>query len=237
MNPKTYDTIMIKSIFQIIISSFFFFNSTFLLLGQEKVIEGMVTTFDSLPLVGASIEVKSTKKLVYTDTLGMFTLSCSSKDKLKISAKGFARKNVRIDERIKYVLVNLKLMPGPENRELAIGYGHVQDADKLYAISNVNENDIDFSHYSHIYQILEEQFSSSVQIRSGGELVIRNTPTMSGSNAALLILDGRQVDESDFANINTADIASINVLKDASASVYGSRGGNGVVIVETKRGE
>jgi TonB-dependent SusC/RagA subfamily outer membrane receptor len=237
MNPKTYNTTMIKSIFQIIISSFFFFNSTFLLLGQEKVIEGMVTTFDSLPLVGASIEVKSTKKIVYTDTLGMFTVSCFPKDKLKVTAKGFTRKNVRIDEKIKYVLVNLKLMPGPENRELAIGYGHVQDADKLYAISNVNENDIDFSHYSNIYQILEEQFSSSVQIRSDGELVIRNTPTMSGGNAALLIVDGRQVDEFNFANINTADIASINVLKDASSSVYGSRGGNGVVIVETKRGE
>jgi TonB-dependent SusC/RagA subfamily outer membrane receptor len=237
MNPKAYNTIMIKSIFRIIISSFLVFNSTFLLSGQEKVIEGMVTTFDTLPLVGASIEVKSTKKLVYTDTLGMFTLSCSPKDKLKITANGFARKNVKIDERIKYVLANLKLLPGPENRELAVGYGHVQDADKLYAISNVNENDIDFSHYSNIYQILEEQFSSSVQIRSGGELVIRNTPTLSGSNAALLIVDGRQVDESDFANINTADIASINVLKDASASVYGSKGGNGVVIVETKRGK
>jgi TonB-dependent SusC/RagA subfamily outer membrane receptor len=49
-------------------------------------------------------------------------------------------------------------------------------------------------------------------------------------------VDGRQVDEFTFANIHPAEIASINVLKDASASVYGSRGGNGVVIVETKRG-
>ena len=91
--------------------------------------------------------------------------------------------------------------------------------------------------YSDIYQIIEEKFSSSVQVRSGGEIVIRNAPGSDGSNAALLIVDGRQIDESDFGNINTADIASINVLKDASASVYGSRGGNGVVIVETKRGK
>jgi len=174
---------------------------------------------------------------VYTDTIGMFTVSCFPKDKLKVSANGFTRNNVKIHEKTKYVLVNLKLMPGRENRELAIGYGHVLDADKLYAISNVNENDIGFSRYSDIYQILEEQFSSSVQIRSDGELVIRNTPSMSGSNAATLIVDGRQVDEFTFGNINTADIASVNVLKDASASVYGSRGGNGVVIVETKRGE
>ena len=52
--------------------------------------------------------------------------------------------------------MNLKLLPGPENRELAVGYGHVKDADKLYAISNVNENDRDFSRYSDIYQIMEE---------------------------------------------------------------------------------
>ncbi len=207
-----------------------------MLFGQEKMIEGMVTTFDSIPLIGASIEVKSSKEAVLTDTLGMFTVACSPKDKLKVTARGFSRRNVKIEEGIKYVLVNLKLLPGPENRELAIGYGHVKDADKLYAISNVNENDRDFSRYSDIYQILEENFSSSVQLRSGGEIIIRNAPGSDGSNAALLIVDGRQVDESDFGNLNTADIASINVLKDASASVYGSRGGNGVVIVETKRG-
>lgn len=226
----------IKSVCQLLFASVLVLNSTCLLFGQEKVLEGMVTTFDSLPLIGACIEVKSSKERVYSDTLGMFTVSCFSKDRLRISANGFARRTVKIEEGIKYVMVNLRLLPGPENRELAIGYGHVLDAEKLYAISNVNENDIDFSSYSTIYQILEEQFSSSVQVRSGGELVIRNSPTMSGSNAAVLIVDGRQVDEFTFGNLNTADIASVNVLKDASASVYGSRGGNGVVIVETKRG-
>jgi len=230
------NAVMKKLFIQIIISSFFVFSSTFLLLGQEKIIEGLVTTFDSIPLIGASIEVKSTKELVFTDTIGMFSVSCFPEDKLKVTANGFSRRNVKIEENIKYVLVNLILRPGPESRELAVGYGHVKDADKLYAISNVNENDINFSRYSNIHQIIEEMFSSSVQVRGGGEIVIRNTPAMDGSNAALLIVDGRQVDEFDFANINTADIASINVLKDASASVYGSRGGNGVVIVETKRG-
>lgn len=131
----------------------------------------------------------------------------------------------------------MKLMPSPDSRELAVGYGHVKDADKLYAISNINENDIDFSRYSKIYDIITDRFSSSVQVRNDGEIVIRGAPTMDGNNAALLIVDGREVDAFSFGNINTTDIATINVLKDASASVYGSRGGNGVVIVETKRGK
>jgi TonB-dependent SusC/RagA subfamily outer membrane receptor len=227
---------MKKLIIQIPVLSFIVLLSSSLLQGQVKVIEGLVTTFDSIPLIGANIEVKSTKEVVTTDTLGMFSVSCNPKDKLKVTAMGFSRENVKIKEKTKLVLVNLRLLPGTENRELAIGYGHVRDAEKLYAISNVNENDLNFSRYSDIYDIIEEQFSSSVQVRGDGELVIRGTPSMSGNNAALLVLDGRQIDATDFASINPIDIASINILKDASASVYGSRGGNGVVIVETKRG-
>ena len=227
---------MTKHILKLLICLLFILVPMVLVHGQNRDIEGMVTTFDSIPLVGASIEVKSSKEIVVTDSLGMFTVSCLPTDKLKVAARGFSKRRVNIKDRTKYVLINLKLLPGSENRELAIGYGHVQDADKLYAISNVNETDVNFSNYSTIHQILEEQFSSSVQVRSGGVIVIRNTPAINGSNAALLILDGRQIDEFGFSNINTADIASINILKDASSSVYGSRGGNGVVIVETKRG-
>ena len=91
---------MKKLIIQIFISSFFVINPNFLLLGQEKVIEGMVTTFDSIPLIGASIKVKSTKEVVFTDTIGMFTVSCFPEDKLKVTARGFSRKNVKIKENL-----------------------------------------------------------------------------------------------------------------------------------------
>jgi TonB-dependent SusC/RagA subfamily outer membrane receptor len=204
---------------------------------QERVIEGKVTTFESIPIINATIKAKSNKEVVLSDTLGIFTITCAPAEKLTVTARGFARRRVRIKENTKYVLVNLKLLPGPENRELAVGYGHVKDAEKLYAISNVNESDIDFSRYSNIYDIIADMFSSSVQVRSDGEIIIRGTPAMDGSNAALLIVDGREIDALDFGSINTSDIASINVLLDASSAVYGSRGANGVVIVETKRGQ
>jgi TonB-dependent SusC/RagA subfamily outer membrane receptor len=74
-------------------------------------------------------------------------------------------------------------------------------------------------------------------VNTSGEIIIRGSISFGGSNAALLIVDGREVDELTFGSINTIDIASISVLKDASAAVYGSRGSNGVVIVETKTGE
>jgi len=225
---------MKKLIIQIIISSIFVFYSTFLLFGQEKVIQGKVTTFDSIPLIGASIKVKSTKEVVYSDTLGLFTVSCLPKDKLKVTARGFSNQNVKIEEKIKYVLVNLKLKPGPESREIAIGYGHVKDKDKLYAISSLNETDMNFSQYNDIYDIIRGRFPG-VQI-SGGEIIIRGKQSIMGSNAALLVVDGIIVNESSFSTIPTTDIASINVLRGAAASIYGVRGAKGVVIVETKRG-
>ena len=222
---------MKKIIIQLIISSIFVFNSTSLLFGQEKVIQGRVTTFDSIPLIGASIKVKSTKEVVFSDTFGMFLVYCSPKDKLKVTARGFSNQNVKIEEKNKYVLVNLKLKPGPENRELAIGYGHVKDGDKLYAISSLSENDMDFSQYNDIYELISVRFPG-VQI-IGGEIVIRGVST-TGSNAALLVVNGTEVDDYLFRSISTKDIKSINVLKGPAASVYGIGGANGAIIVETK---
>ncbi|MBE0679777.1 MAG: TonB-dependent receptor plug domain-containing protein, partial [Bacteroidales bacterium] len=85
------------------------------------------------------------------------------------------------------------------------------------------------------YQILTDNFTG-VQIING-EVIIRNSNSFASGNAALLIVDGREVDNYSFGSILPNDIARINVLKDASAAVYGVRGGNGVVIVETKRGD
>ena len=93
---------------------------------------------------------------------------------------------------------------------------------------------MDFSQYTDIYDIIRGRFPG-VQI-SGGEIIIRGMNSIMGSNAALLVVDGVAVSESSFASIPTANIASINVLKDAAASIYGVRGAHGVVIVETKKG-
>ena len=226
---------MKKLIFQIIISSILIINSSFLLFGQEEIIHGNVTTFETFLLSGVSIKVKSTKKVVFSDTLGRFTALCLSKDKLKVSARGFSNQNVKIDEKTKYIFVNLKLKPGPENRELAIGYGYVKDRDKLDAMSSLNEKDTNFSQYSNIYEIIRGRFSS-VQIIND-EIIIRGGTTILGSSAALLIVDGVEVDRFVFGSISTADVASINILKGSDAAIYGSRGANGVVIVETKTGE
>ena len=225
--------IMKKIIFQIIISSIFILNSTSLLFGQEKIVHGTVTTYESIPLADVSIEIKSTKKVVLSDTLGNFTAHCSQKDKLKISARGFSGKNVKINEKTKFVFVNLNLKSGSGNQELAVGYGHIKDKDKLDAMSSLNENDMDFSSYSNIYEIIRGRFAG-VQVIND-EIIVRGDASLGiTSYSALLIVDGVEVGSSMFRSISPADVASINILKGTEAAIYGSKAAGGVVLVETK---
>lgn len=201
---------------------------------QERVMHGRVFTFDSIPLVNANVEVKSTKQVVKTDTLGNFSVSCGSEDVLKVSAKGFTTEKVKLEPVIKLAIINLKLKPGAKNREIAVGYGHVKDGEKLNAVSNLNNKDVDFSTYSNIYDLIQGRFAG-VQIVNG-EIIIRGVNSINSSSSALIILDGMQVNSSTLAAIQPVQVNSINVIKDGSAAIYGSRGANGVLLIETKKG-
>lgn len=201
---------------------------------QERVVHGIVTTFDSIPLIGADVKVKSTKQTVLTDTLGRFSVAIDKEDKLKVGAEGFYNLKVKIEESVKFAAVNLKLKPGEKNREIAIGYGHVADRDKLNALAQLNNNDADFSQYSTIEELIKGRFAG-VQIING-EVIIRGISSINSSNAALIVLDGVPTSGDILRSLPPTQVKSINVIKDGSSAIYGSRGANGVVLIETKRG-
>jgi len=201
---------------------------------QDHIIAGRVFTFDSIPLVHANVQVKSTKQVVLSDSLGNFSVKCMPDDVLKVSAKGFITAKVDIDEKIKVAIVNLKLKPGDKNREIAIGYGYVLDSEKLNAVASLNNDDFDFSSYSNIFEMVQGRFAG-VQVVNG-EFVIRGVNSINSDIYALVILDGTQVNSGVLGSISPTEVKSINVIKDGSAAIYGSRGSNGVVIIETKRG-
>lgn len=209
--------------------------------GQDKTIVGKITTFDSIPLNGVEIEVKSSGKVVLSDSLGRFQTFCNNEDKLIVRANGFYDQKVKVESEIRMVLINLKLKKGDKNLDLAgnyvnIGYGKVDAKNLLSSVASVKENDIDFSVYTNMFDLIQGQFAGvSVE---GNKVVVRGNKTYYGSesDAALLVVDGMIVSESDFASISPMDVQSVDVIKDGSSSIYGSRGANGVVIVETKKG-
>lgn len=223
-----------KKISVIYLLIFCFFIVTQTGSAQERVLQGRVFTFDSIPLIGASVQVKSTKQVVKTDTLGQFSVACNPEDVLKVSARGFSTEKFKLESKVRIAIINLKLRPGEKSREYAIGYGHVKDANKLNAVSNLSNKDVDFSMYSNMYELIRGRFAG-VQIVNG-EIIIRGVNSINSSSAALIVVDGVPASSSVLNSIPPFQVKSINVLKDGSAAIYGSRGSNGVVLIETKKG-
>ncbi len=222
----------VKQVLIIAIVSLFFVEKQSY--AQEKVIFGRITTFDSIPVMNASIKVYSTKQIVFSDSLGNFSVACNNIDKMKVKANGFNSEKVKLTPRIKFAAINLKLKQGEKNREYAIGYGHVTDVDKLNAVSNMNSNDFDFAQYKNMYDLIQGRFAS-VQIK-GGDIIIRGENSINSSSAALIVVDGMATTSDILSVISPVNVKNISIIKDGSAAIYGARGANGVVIIETKRG-
>ena len=117
-----------------------------------------------------------------------------------------------------------------------VGYGSV-DRDKLtYSVSQLDVDEKDISHYSNIWDYMRSRVPG-VEIGeavAGGtpDIVIRGKNSINSPTQPLIMLDG--IETSDISSLNPNDVASISVLKDASAAIYGSRGGNGVILITTK---
>lgn len=223
---------IINYLFLIVV--FLVFNM-FNLFAQDKTIRGTVTTFENIPLSKVNVKVKSTGEEVLTDSLGNFTVNVSNKDVLVVSANGFNKQRVKLNPQIKFAAINLNLKSGTKAKAYAIGYGHIMDVEKLNAVSNLNTNDLDFSQYNDIYDILRGRFSG-VRIVDG-EVIVRGKNTFDNStNAALIVVDGVQRDERALSDIPTNQVKSIDVIKDGSAAIYGAEGANGVVLIETRNG-
>ena len=204
--------------------------------GQGNIVAGKVTTYDSIPVVKASVEVKGSDIEVLTDSLGYFTIECQKDDRLIVSASGFRTERIKVSGDDEYLNINLQLKEGARNLELAIGPdGHIREADKQ-KISTINDREVDFSMYSTIYDALRGRVSG---VNIVGDIIyIRGQTTIgSGDAEALFVVDGVIVSKEVFSTIPTSDIQNIRVLKGSAASIYGSRGGNGVIEVDTKRGK
>lgn len=128
------------------------------------------------------------------------------------------------------------------NREIPIGYGDINEKHKTTSVEHLSEEDLSVrSNVARLEEMLEGQVAGVNVIRTPGGFAvrIRGTGSILGSNEPLYVVDGVP-----FSNltggvdwINPYDVASITVLKDASATaVYGSRGANGVILIKTKRG-
>ena len=217
-------------------------------------VTGTVTDEAGTPLPGVNIVIKGTVRGTTTDAQGKFTLSVDDESATLIfSFIGYQLQEVVVQNRTEF---NITLLPDTKALEevVVVGYGTQKKSDLTGSVGTVKTEEIQERQSPSVSQALAGRIAGvSVSVNSGrpggqSNVRIRGFSSISTSNNPLYVIDGvimpvgTQTDGSyslnnAIDNINPSDIASIEVLKDASSTaIYGARGANGVIIITTKRG-
>ena len=210
---------------------------------QQKSIAGKVTDALGVALPGVTVVVKGTVSGTITGAEGDYTLSNVPPDAVLIfSFVGMKTREIEVANRA-VVDITLEEESFGIEEVVAIGYGTVKRSNLTSSVSKITTEAMKDRPIMLLGEALQGQLAGVRSQASGGgvpgeELTIRirGMNTINGDSSPLYIIDG--VPRNNMSDINPNDIASIQVLKDASAtSIYGSRGGNGVVLIETKSGK
>ena len=205
------------------------------------VVSGIITSASGEPLGGASIAEKGTGNATLTRENGSFSLSVSGpKSVLLISYVGYSPREITVKNQVQFN-VSLEQLNASLNDVVVIGYGTAKRKDLTGSVASVNNKEIKDLGVSRVEQALLGKVAG-VQVKpSTGEpgaapqIRIRGIGSISAGATPLYVVDGFPT--SNIETLNPNDIESIDILKDASATaIYGSRGSNGVIIINTKRG-
>ncbi|MDO6434783.1 TonB-dependent receptor [Flavitalea sp. BT771] len=203
-------------------------------------VKGRVLNELNAPIAGASVTSKETNTGVTTDENGNFSISVPSRSTLIISFVGYAPKEIKVNS----PTVSISLQPGKNDLDqvVVIGYGTQRRKDvtgSVATISGEKVNEVPAVDISRALQgrIAGVQMSqTSSKPGSGMQIRIRGTRSLNATNDPLVVLDGIPFIGT-LNDISPAEIKSIDILKDASATaIYGSRGANGVILVTTNKG-
>ncbi|MFA5296732.1 MAG: TonB-dependent receptor [Lutibacter sp.] len=212
----------------------------FLIFAQERTISGKVTSSDGEPIPSVNVLIKNTSKGVVTDFDGNFSIAANQNDVLVFSYIGMKPKEIVVGLSD---IINVKLEDSAESLEevVVVGYGTVQKRDLTGSITSIKADDLAKQPALTAAQSLQGK-ASGVQIISSGApgstpvVRIRGIGTILGGRNPIYVVDGIITERID--NINSDDIVSMDILKDASSlAIYGSRAANGVIMVTTKSGK
>jgi TonB-dependent starch-binding outer membrane protein SusC len=207
------------------------------LFAQTSITGRVLSSADKQPVVGATVQVKGGKSATLTGSDGTFTINSSQKvGSLVITIVGYEPMTVPV-KGSSIGDVMLSTSTTSLNDVVVTGYTTQKKKDLTGAVAVVNVKDMKSIQAGSPEQMLQGQASGVTVITSGApggptNVFVRGV-TSFGNTDPLYIIDGVPLD---YHNINANDIESVQILKDASASIYGVRGSNGVVIVTTKRG-
>jgi TonB-linked SusC/RagA family outer membrane protein len=208
---------------------------------QTRKVTGTVNASDNgTPLAGATVKVKGTSVSTSTDVNGVFTISAAANAILTITSVGYAAQDFPVNNS---ATLAIKLVADPQSltQVVIVGYGSVKRKDLTGAVSSISADQIEKVPVTTLDQAIQGR-SAGVEVTNndgqpggGVQVQIRGVGSL-GYTDPLYVVDGYPL-SGGISNISPSDIATIDILKDASATaIYGNRASNGVVIITTKRG-
>jgi TonB-linked SusC/RagA family outer membrane protein len=211
-------------------------------MAQVKVSGKVLDAKSNTPLPGVTIKIKGTNNGVMADVNGNFTLSVPNQDAvLTFSYAGYASQSVQAGTGSTAITVRLAETASNLSEVVVIGYGTVKKSDLTGAVASIKGERLVDRPVSNVTQALQGKIAGvdvSVNSNAPGaaaKVRIRGIGSINSNIDPLYVIDG--VVGVDPNTINPSDVASLEVLKDASSTaIYGSRGANGVIIISTKRG-
>lgn len=206
---------------------------------ETILVTGTVSDESGIPLLGANVIEKGTNNGTITNFDGEFELEVDSTSELEISFLGYTPQTFAVSQEP----LDIQLSPDADalDEVVVIGYGETTKRDLTGSVTSVDMEDIESQPASNIGDAIQGK-AAGVQVTTSGApganptIRIRGTGTI-GNNDPLIVVDGVPLNGG-LNQINMQDVASFQVLKDASATaIYGSRGANGVIIITTKKGK
>lgn len=211
---------------------------------QNVSVSGTVTDDKGGPLPGVTVTAIGAATSSVTNSDGKYKISLSSSVKsLRFTYVGFTTKEVVLDGKI-VMDVTLSENSQSLNTVVVVGYGSVRKKDITGAVANITAKDFSPGVVNNPLQQIQGKVPGLTITQAGGDpnanliIRLRGQTSLSGGQTPLVVVDGIALDDpNQISSIPAADIASYDVLKDVSATaIYGSRGANGVIIINTKKG-
>lgn len=209
---------------------------------QNNYVTGRVVDDKGESLIGVSLLVKGTTLGTITDLDGNFSLNVPDNSIIIVSYVGYKSQEITVGSQ-----KTLSIILVPDNKILdevvVVGYGTVKKSDLTGAVSSISADQIKERSNANVMSSLSGKIAGvQIQQTQGAPgyapaVKVRGISTITAGATPLYVIDGFPMEDADLSIVNPQDIASIEVLKDASsAAIYGSRGANGVVLITTKSG-
>ena len=215
---------------------------------EEKLeVNGVVSDESGLPVIGAGVFIEGVNKGTVTDENGYYSLYVDNSDAVLVfSNLGYKTRKIAVGDKS---VINVTLKEDVQflDEVVVLGYGSMKKSDLTGSVASIDPEDLSQTSSGSIDKMLQGRIAGLQVINGGSDddpqgsttIRIRGASSINGSKSPLVVVDGVPIgDAGNLTSVNPNNVASIEVLKDASSTaIYGSRGANGVIMITTKSGQ